>query len=330
MKTFYLGIDVSKAKLDVCLLLDETGQKRKSKQVSNHPTGFAELISWLLKQGIEPKQLHVTLEATSVYHEALAHALHDAGMKVCLANPAQVRAMAQSLGIRTKTDGVDSFLLARFGAVRQPQAWLPPAPEVQTLKNLLALQEALMEDVQRQRNRVEKAQRSRDPERVLRSLSRVLSTLHSELDQLQQDIDNHINQHPALKQDFELLTSIRAIGPKVGQTMLVVMHTHAFQSAEQLASYVGLVPVQKQSGSSVLGRARLSKAGSPVLRAKLYMAAVVAIRHNSHVKALYERLRQKGKANMAALGACMRKLVHLCFGVIKNRTPYDQNYLQTA
>jgi transposase len=107
--------------------------------------------------------------------------------------------------------------------------------------------------------------------------------------------------------------------------MLAVMHSHDFGSAEQLAAYLGLVPVERQSGSSVLGRARLSKAGPARIRAVLYMAAVVATRCNPHVKAVYDRLLARGKSKMSALGAAMRKLVHLCFGVLKTRQSYQRD-----
>lgn len=112
--------------------------------------------------------------------------------------------------------------------------------------------------------------------------------------------------------------------------MLSVMHSHRFNTAEQLAAYLGLVPVERQSGTSVLGRARLSKAGPARIRAVLYMAAVVATRFNPHVKAVYERLLAKGKAKMAAIGAAMRKLVHLCFGVLKTRKPYQAEYAKIS
>lgn len=195
---------------------------------------------------------------------------------------------------------------------------------------MLARQEAIAEDLQRERNRQEKIQVAAAPERVQKSLDDSITFLQTQLKQLQQEIDDHIDRHPALKEDLDLLKSIRAIGPQVGKAMLSVMQTHSFKTAEQLAAYLGLVPVERQSGSSVFGRARLSKAGSPEIRAKLYMAAVVAIRYNAHVKALYERLRARGKSAMSALGACMRKLVHLCFGVIKTRIPHDENYAKIA
>lgn len=120
------------------------------------------------------------------------------------------------------------------------------------------------------------------------------------------------------------------MGPQVGNSMLAVMHSHDFGSAEQLAAYLGLVPVEHQSGSSVMGRARLSKAVPARIRAVLYMAAVVATRYNPHVKAVYERLLSRGKSKMSALGAAMRKLVHLCFGVIKTQKPYQHDYAKIA
>ncbi len=114
---FYLGIDVAKAKLDCSLLLDETGLKRKSKKVANSQTGFAELLTWLTKQGIKLADLHVTMEATGVYHEQAAQAIYDAGAIVSIINPLQVKSLAKTISIRTKTDGVDSFLIARFGLI---------------------------------------------------------------------------------------------------------------------------------------------------------------------------------------------------------------------
>uniref|UniRef100_UPI001B80A544 transposase n=1 Tax=Desulfobulbus elongatus TaxID=53332 RepID=UPI001B80A544 len=127
-----------------------------------------------------------------------------------------------------------------------------------------------------------------------------------------------------------MLTSIPAVGRQTGSNLLAIIHTHHFNSAEQLAAYLGLVPVERQSGSSVLGRVRLSKAGPPRIRATLYMAAIVAIKYNPHIKALYHRLVARGKVKKAALGAAMRKLVHLCFGVLKNRMVYQPDYVKTA
>lgn len=325
----YLGMDVAKAKLD-CLLLNENGDKGKSKSVANSRTGIADFLVWIGKQHISPNELHVVMEGTGVYHEQAALALADAGVTVSIANPAQVKNFGRGLAVRTKTDGVDSLVLARYGALLKPAAWIPPAPEARMLQALLARREAIAQDLQRERNRQEKADATDTPELIRKSLEDSIGFLVKQLTQLQQDIDDHIDKHPNLEKGMSLLQSIPGVGPQVGGNMLSVLNSHHFESAEQLAAYLGLVPVERQSGSSVLGRARLSKAGPVRIRAVLYMAAVVAKSCNPHVKAVYDRLLARGKTKMSALGAAMRKLVHLCFGVIKTQQPYQYDYSKNA
>lgn len=323
---FFIGIDVSKAKLDCSLLLDVASCKRRAKTVANTPAGVSDLLTWCAKQHAANHELHAILEGTGVYHEQAALALADAGVTVSIVNPAQVKDFGRSLGVRTKTDGVDSFVLARYGALLKPRPWTPPAQEARILQALLSRREAIAQDLQRERNRQEKAEATDTPFSIQESLLDSIVFLEKQLAKLQQDIDDHINKHPTLKADRELLLTIPAVGPQVGNHLLAVMHNHRFQSAEQLAAYLGLVPVERQSGTSILGRPRLSKAGPARIRAVLYMAAVVGTRHNPHVKALYQRLQQRGKTKMSALGAAMRKLVHLCFGVLRTRQPYQPDY----
>ena len=251
-------------------------------------------------------------------------------MRVSIINPAQVKDFGHSLAVRTKTDGVDSFVLARYGALLKPAAWIPPAPEARMLQALLARRDAIAQDLQRERNRQEKADATDTPALIQKSLEDSIEFLVKQLILFQQNIDDHINRHPNLEKDMNLLQSIPGVGPQVGSNMLSVLSSHHFESAEQLAAYLGLVPVERQSGSSVLGRARLSKAGPARMRAVLYMAAVVAKRSNPHVKAVYDRLLARGKSKMSALGATMRKLVHLYFGVLKTQQPYQHDYAKNA
>ena len=326
---FYLGMDVAKTKLDCCLLLDELSGKRKTKVASNTKSGIVDLLTWVAKQNISPEALHVVMEGTGIYHEQAALALADAGVTVSIVNPAQVKDFGRGLAVRTKTDGVDSFVLARYGALLKPKAWVPPASEARILQALLARRVAIAQDLQRERNRQEKADAADTPERIQKSISDSIGFLVKQLAELQQVIDEHIDKHPDLQKDMALLQSIPAVGPQVGSNLLSVMHSHHFNSAEQLAAYLGLVPVERQSGSSVRGRARLSKAGPARIRAVLYMAAIVAARCNPHVKAVYERLLARGKSKMSALGAAMRKLVHLCFGVLKTQQPYSHDHAKT-
>lgn len=321
----YLGIDVAKAKLD-CLLLDPMTDKRKSKVVSNDPAGLAALLAWLTKQGLAVHEVHGVMEATGVYHEQAALCLSDAGMPVSVINPVQVRDFAKGLAVRTKTDGTDSLALARYGALLQPAPWQAPPLEIRELKALLARLEALEADARRELNRREKALVAGVPALVQESLDNHLAALRKEIARLQQAIDEHIDRHPGLKADRQRLLSIPAVGDKTANRMLAILHSRKFANAEQVAAFLGLVPVEHQSGSSIQKRPRLAKNGDAKTRAVLYMAAIVATQHNPHVKALYTRLCARGKAKMAALGAAMRKLVHLCFGVIKHQTSYQPDW----
>lgn len=322
----YLGIDVAKAKLDCSLLVDQEQDKYKFKTVENSPAGFAKLLDWIMARGISVAELHIVMEATGIYHEQAAIALHDAGIKVSVANPAHVKGFAYGLGVRTKTDGVDSRVLARYGLLAKPPCWQPPSLESRILKGLLARREAIKQDLRREQNRLEKAESGKESTLIQQSITDSITFLMAQLKKIQSQIDDHIDQDPTLKNDRELLESIPAIGVQSSTQLLAVMHGHTFNSAEQLAAYLGVVPIERQSGSSLNGRAKLSKSGPSHLRATLYMAAVVAIQHNPHVTAVYERLLAKGKTKMSALGAAMRKLVHLCFGVLKTQQKYQPDY----
>jgi len=320
---FYLGVDVAKKKLD-CLLLDSSSGKVKSKVVDNTAAGFATLLEWLGKQ--KAAELHVVMEPTGMYHEAAALALADAGLTVSLVNPAQLRAFAQGLGVKTKTDKQDSTVLAKFGATQKPASWQPPSISARRLKALLARRDAVADDLQRERNRQEAADFSLTPDAVKESIAQSIAFLEAELKRFEKMIASHIDDDPDLRNNKDLLETIPGVGPRVATHMTTLFAGRTFDSAEQLAAYLGLVPVEWQSGTSVRGRPRMSKAGPAHLRKVLYMPAVVARRCNPHIKALNERLMAKGKSKMAAIGAAMRKLAHLCFGVVHSGKPYDPKF----
>jgi len=176
----YLGIDVSKAKLHTCLLLGDEG-KRKTKVVENTPPGIAALLAWATRQGVTCDQLHVVTEATGIYHESAAQGLFDAGVTVSIVNPAQAKDFARGLAVRTKTDGVDGFVLARFGALLKPKVWQPPAPEVRVLQALLTRREAVAQDLRRAHNRREKTLTAPTPQGIRQSIDDTITVLDKEL-----------------------------------------------------------------------------------------------------------------------------------------------------
>lgn len=313
-----IGIDVSKDKIDCAWLRDLSPVKVKTKILTNNAKGFKSLIEWAELNTKQPiNEIHIVMEATGIYHEALAYVLHNAGAIVSVVNPAYMRSYAKSLGTRSKTDKKDSVVIARYGATQAPTPWQPEPDEIRQLKALIARFEAIEKDMQRENNRLEKVEISHVSTDVIQSINTIIEELGKEKKRIKKLIDNHIEQHPQLKKDRDLLQSIPSVGPVISQYMIALIHSRDFKSAKQCSAFTGLNPIMFESGTSVRGRARLSKMGNAKIRGKLYMAAVVAIQHNPDIKQQYERLLKNGKSKMAALGAAMRKLVQICFGVLK-------------
>lgn len=325
MKTVTLGIDVSKAALDAALWLGDRSKWHTKAKVDNQPAGVHTLIEWLrTKTALAPSACRVVLEATGVYHEAAAQVFHDAGYEVVIANPKRVRDYAKGRGLLTKNDAVDARLLARYGAEGDELvAWLPPTPEIRTLRALVARLDAVSQDLQREENRWEKAQATDTPGPVRDSLQRSLSALRAERERLLRAIDDHYDQHPPLKQARDQLKTIPGVGDACARRLLCLLKRHRFESARQAAACAGLVPIEYQSGTSVYKRPCLSKQGDPRLRATLYMAAIVASRHNPPLRKAYLDLIGRGKTKMSALGALMRRLVHIAFGILKHQAPFN-------
>jgi transposase len=316
MTTSPLGIDISKSKFDACLIRE--GGKLRHRVFPNTPDGFSQLCTWLAKHQVE--HAHACLEATGAYGEALAAYLHDAGHTVSVVNPAQIKAYAQSRLSRAKTDKADSTLIAQFCAERKPPRWSPLPQEVRELQALARRLDSLLEMRQMEANRLEVA----GTQAIKESLSEHIAFLDAEIARTQMLIRSHLDSHPGLRAQRDLLLSIPGIGEATAARLLAeIMDVKLYESARQLAAFAGLAPRLHESGSSVRRKARLSKAGAPRLRKALYFPAVVAIRHNPYIKDLSERLKARGKCSMQIIGAAMRKLVHLAYGVLKSGRPFD-------
>lgn len=325
--TVYVGIDVSKHKVDVCWLRDPQTLKVKTRVFSNRQAGFSQLIQWLLQHtGAPAESIEVMMEATGVYYEALAYALYEAGLVVYVTNPYKVKEFGNSLGRRSKTDKRDSIVLARFLHSRSHQRWQPEPEEVRHLKALLSRIRALDTDIQREHNRQEKAQIQKASAPVQQSLCTMIRALEHERKRLEQEVDEHFDNHPDLKRDRDLLRTIPGIGRVLSNHLTAVLRSREFRNAGQAAAFIGLIPIMHESGCSVRARPKLSKAGAGYLRAKLYMAAIVAIQHNRAIKAHYQRLIARGKVKMSAVGAAMRKLVQMAYGVLKHQQGYDPQW----
>lgn len=319
-----LGIDIAKLKFDVCLL-KENGRTRH-KVFANTSHGFEQLVVWLNSHQVG--DLHACLEATGTYGEPLALFLFEAGFVVSVVNPAGVRAFANAGLSRTKTDKVDAELIARFCLAQQPQAWQPPAPELRELQALVRRLDALVEMRLMEENRFSSGILTAA---VRQSLEQHIGYLVEEIKQTEALIRQHINNHPDLKQQSDLLDSIPGIGEATAALLLAEMtNIKDYRSARQAAAYAGLVPRERRSGSSVRGRTSLSKIGNARLRKALYFPAITALRSSDFFKAWAEPLRTRGKSKMSVIGAAMRKLIHLAYGVLKIGKPFDPNWAKAA
>lgn len=319
-----LGVDIAKLKFNACLI--NTSGKLKHKVFPNTPAGFEHLLEWLLRQGV--RRAHACLEATGTYSEPLALFLIEAGHRVSLINPAAIKAFAASRLSRTKTDRVDAELIARFTKAQEPPAWVPPAKEVRELQALVRRLEALIEMRVAEENRLS----SGITVGVVReSLEEHLSYLNEQIKRCQGLVRDHINNHPGLKRQRQLLDSIPGVAETTAALLLSeITDIKQYRSARQVAAYAGLVPRERQSGTSVRGRTRLSKIGNARLRRALYFPAITALRCSSFFQAWAEGLRQRGKCKMSVIGAAMRKLIHLAYGVLKTGQPFDPQWAKSA
>ena len=299
---------------------DAQAGKLKTRAFPNAHDYYPPLLAWLLKQTNESTgDLQVYLEATRICHEPLAYSLHQAGVTVYVLNPARVRCYARSLGDQGKSDKKDSKRIAHF-ALANPELkpWYPEPEEVRTLKLLAKRLETVHKDIQREQNRLEKAQFNRDTQ-AEHSITHVLTLLRREAKRLIKITLITMMASNATEACWRaFLVSVRFC-----QCLLVALRSRHFKSGRQVATFIGLVPVESTSGSSVSQAPRLSKNGDPALRQKLYVGAVVAMQHNPSIRRQYERLCAAGQQKMSALGAAMRKLAHIAYGVLTHQKEYE-------
>lgn len=310
-----VGIDVSKAELVVAL----KGRVQPQASFSNEAVGIGKLKRWLAKHA--GKGAAVCLEATGRYGDEVAWALHEAGYRVSVVNPARIKAYAESRLSRNKTDALDAALIADFCLTQQPDAWTPPSPAQRELQALVRHLDNLDTMRQQERNRLEAGMPSAI---VLDTLQAHITFLDQQITALKQQIHDHLDHHPDLKHQRDLLESIPGIGDLTASKILAeIPDIRRFDSPEQLVAFAGLNPRLYRSGASVRGRSPLSKIGNPSLRTALYMPALVAKTHNPKLRAFAQQLVARGKPKMVAVGAVMRKLLCLVFAILRSGQPFD-------
>lgn len=320
MNTPVLGIDVAKETMDVALI---NAGRLIPKQFENSSSGHQQLATWLVKQ--KAAKAHVCLEATGQYGDGVAEYLHQQGYSVSVINPARIKHYADSKLRRNKTDKADAQLIAEYCLRETPALWTPPPASFKDLQAMVRhlddLQSAHLQATNRLASGVRTAM-------VIDQLKSSIAFLKTQIVQIKKAIQEHITCLPELKHLQDLLVSIPGIGRLTAARLLgEIRNILDFQDARQLAAYAGLTPRNFISGTSVHKKSRLSKTGNAHLRKILFMPSITAKRWNPIVSQFCARLSQSGLRPMQLIGAAMRKLLHLVFGVLKTGRPFDPNYL---
>jgi transposase len=274
------------------------------------------------------ERVHACLQATGPYGDSLALFLHEVGHTVSVINPAAVKSFAGSPLSRTKTERVDAELIARCCLAQEPARWMPLPAQVRELQALVRRLESLVEMRVMEENRLSSGI---TVDLVRHSVEEHLTYLDDEIKRTEELIGEHIQGHRRLKQQSELLDSIPGIAETTAALLLAeITDINQYGSARQVAAYAGLVARERQSGSGVRGRTRLSKIGNARLRRALYFPAITALRCSPFFQRWAKGLRNSGKSKMSVICAVMRKLAHVAYGVLKNGKAFDPQWAKTA
>ena len=307
MDAVCIGIDVSKDRLDVHVL-----PGGEAFHVPRDGAGIAELCGRLVL--LAPGA--VALEATGGFETVVAAGLAAAGLPVVVVNPAQVRAFAQALGQRAKTDPIDAGVIARFTQATRPAIRPLPDAETQLLADLVARRRQIVAMIGAERQREMRA-----PARVQKSIRRLVKALEKELASVDTEIDGAVRGSSAWRDKEALLTSVPGIGPTIARTLLAEMPELGSLDRRQIAALAGLAPWTRQSGhwrgKSFIGGGRAS------VRSALFMGALVAARHNPTLKLFRDRLVASGKPKIVAVVATARKLLTILNAMLRTNTPWQ-------
>ena len=302
----YVGIDVAKANMDVAIY--PSGQQWS---FSNDDKGINQAVTRLRE--LSPEL--IVMEATGDIELPLTAALTVAGLPMVVVNPRQVRNFARAMGRLSKTDTIDARVMAYFAATVQPKPRPMPDAQTQELSAILARRRQVIEMIVAERNRLGVAN-----EAVREGIQDHITWLEKELADVDNNLTRIIQKSPLWKEKDELLRSVPGVGPVLSVTLLADLPELGTLNRRQIAALVGVAPLNRDSGT-FRGKRRVW-GGRAKVRAVLYMATLVATRHNAAIRAFYQRLYTAGKEKKVALTACMRKLLTILNAVIRSRTPW--------
>jgi len=304
-----LGIDISKADFHACLI---QGKHLARNSFPNAPVGYRRLRTWLRNRGCD--NVHVCMEATGAYWKGLATALYEAGTAVSVVNPSRTVHYARSQLRRTKTDRVDAEMIAQFCKTQRPDRWNPLAPEIEELRGLLSYRNHLIDERLRLRQMASQIHVSAEFQKLH---AKQLQGLKQSVTAMEKQLLRFVKAHRDLNRRVEKLQQISGFGMVSALAIVAQLPVDRLRNPKAAAAYVGVTPRERQSGTSIRGKAHICKTGNGSLRRDLYMPAMVAMRHNTILKVFARRLKERGKPAKLIVVAVMRKLVVLAFTILK-------------
>jgi transposase len=302
----YVGIDVSKDKVDVAVL----GEKQE-KQIDNKRKGIEELVSWM--QELHPEL--IVVEATGGYQRAVVEALFWAGLPVAVVNPARVRQFARACGLLAKTDKLDAFVLAEFGKRMQPRRYEGKTEAEKQLSALLVRRKQLEEMLKAEQNRL----RTTVPS-LKSSVEEVITLLKEQKKRIDEQIQEFMKEQKAWQEQSEILGSAPGVGPVTTATLLADLPELGKMDRKKIAALVGVAPMNYDSGKK--RGYRKTKGGRADVRSVLYMSTLVATRHNPLIQSQYQQMLKRGKLKKVALTACMRKFLTILNAMMRDQQPF--------
>ena len=303
----YMGIDVSKDKLDVAIWGEKGGS-----EYSNNKSGIAKLVKQMLV--LETK--FIVVEATGGYEQAVVLGLFEAGLPVALVSPQRVRQYARAKGLLAKTDRLDAEILADYGKQIQPRLFMGKSAERRQLSGLVGRRKQLNEMLLAEKNRLRTKDLSLQP-----SLKRVISCLKAELEAIDQEIEQFLQAHQELEEQEQLLRSAKSIGRVTAVTLLADLPELGQLDRKEIAALVGVAPINRDSGRK--RGYRKTQGGRPAVRSALYMSALTGIRYNPILKVQYDHLVKRGKEKKLAITACMRKMLTILNAMMRDQQPFQ-------
>jgi transposase len=326
-----LGVDVSQKELDVSLgRLNEdlTIELYSYRVFSNKDSGFEALFKWLTKN-INPEiPLRTVMEATGVYHQKFAYFMLERQFLVSIVLPNKISNYMRTLDVKTITDKTCSQAITRFSLERKLEDWQKPDETYRKLQQLTRERDQIVDERTVAKNRLHAEEVEVFPNKnSVKRLKNLIKFFNKQEKEIKKEINDLVQSNQKIKESVDRIVTIPGMG--ILTAVVLLAETNGFEhirSKKQLTSYAGLDIKEKQSGTSVKGKPRLSKKGNRYLRKALHLPALSAVKYNKVYKELYERLIGKHGIKMKSLVAIQRKMLELAYTLFKNETVFDAEY----